>query len=155
MTVTKRSKPIQIEPPTITVCPNPGFKPSMSKLYNLSTSFREILINRQLLKNQKKKLNLLYKRNVEELYNDFVYNDGITFNFWGFDLKFGKNYIPPLQLEIQLKKTHTMFDGICYTMDFSKVVHRGRGKRYCFTKNVNFINNCPFFALGGFEFQAF
>ena len=61
MTVTKRSKPIEIEPPTITVCPNTGFKPSISKLYNLSTSFRDILISRGWPKKGKKELNMLHK----------------------------------------------------------------------------------------------
>ena len=41
-TVTKRSEEYQFETPSITICPEPGFKPSVTQKYNLSLPTRHI-----------------------------------------------------------------------------------------------------------------
>ena len=41
-TVTKRSEEYEFETPSITICPEPGFKPSVTQKYNLSIPTRYI-----------------------------------------------------------------------------------------------------------------
>ena len=41
-TLIKRSEEYELEVPTITICPEPGFKPSITQTYNLSNPARHI-----------------------------------------------------------------------------------------------------------------
>ena len=93
MTVTKRSESLQYEPPSIIICPKPGLKPSISKQYNLNIPAGDIFTWSSWLDNENLDVDLLHTRDVEEFYDEFQYGDGLTFNFGGTDLKFGKNEI--------------------------------------------------------------
>ena len=102
ITLTKRSEPHEYEPPSVMVCPIPGYKPSISKKYNISIPPGDIFINEHWHKYESLEKKLFYTRNVEELYEEFQYGDSLTFRFGFWDLKFGKNEIVK-GLEVDLK----------------------------------------------------
>ena len=74
--ITKRSMDLEFEPPAITICPKPAFKPSISRLFNLSTPVRSLFLGTG---------DPLYKpkniTDVQELYEDYSYANDLTFLF--------------------------------------------------------------------------
>ena len=75
-TLTKRSMTLKFEPPAIIICPKPAFKPSISRLFNLSTPVRSIFldIGDTLFKSE----NIT---DVQELHEEFSYANDLTFLF--------------------------------------------------------------------------
>ena len=74
--ITKRSMDLEFEPPAITICPKPAFKPSISRL---STPVRSFFLgaggpNHPLYKPE----NIT---DVQELYEDYSYANDLTFLF--------------------------------------------------------------------------
>ena len=104
-TVTKRSIDLPYEYPTLIICPNPSFKPSISKKHDLEIPIRDIF-------NQKTKItkriyqNIFPNQTVPDLYREFSYYSDITFVFQDpyninafIDLKSGKNKFGSLEIE--------------------------------------------------------
>ena len=118
MTVTKRSVPLEIEPPSVMFCPISGFKPSTSRKYNLSFAPEDIFSNEHWIRNEYLEKNMIYKRNVKELYEEFQYGNSLTFTFFGFDLKFGRNIWNGGVVE--LKIVPTLLFGNCYVIEFDE-----------------------------------
>ena len=75
-TLTKRSMTLKFEPPAIIICPKPAFKPSISRLFNLSTPVRDIFLGTgdPLFKSE----NIT---DVQELHEEFSYANDLTFLF--------------------------------------------------------------------------
>ena len=69
--VTKRSKCFPFEVPTIIICAEPGFKPSVSKKYNLDEPPRFIF-------NNVKGTNIIGNRSVPELWEEFSYANDLN-----------------------------------------------------------------------------
>ena len=119
-TVTKRSIYLPYEYPTLIICPNPSFKPSVSKKHGLKIPIRDIF-------NQKTKItkriyqNIFPNHTVPDLYNEFSYHSDITFVFEDpyninafIDLKSGKNKFG--SLEIEWKKIEVSSLGTCHLL---------------------------------------
>ena len=84
-----------------------------------------MLFNNFTLKYKKKEWDFLYKKNVQELYEEFEYGNSIIFTIGGFDLEFRRNkniQFRESSIEVELKKIVTIFDGVCYKMEFSDLI---------------------------------
>ena len=89
-TVTKRSEHGQYEAPSITICPMPAFKPSISAEYNLSNPIRNNFIP---WSRDHKDTEIFGNKTVQELFEESTYSNDLTFIFEGKELNHGKNKI--------------------------------------------------------------
>ena len=81
-TVTKRSEQHKFEAPVIIICPEPNFKPSISKQLNVSVPVRDIFLTESDFTNFLD-MNLPFKENVQELYEQFSYTNDFTYLYNG------------------------------------------------------------------------
>ena len=115
--LTKRFESIPYESPTMIVCPEPGFKPSISKKYNLNITARDLFLpwmGDKVSNVIKEKFN---NKRVKKLYEEFTYgNDDLLFLYEGTFLKAGKNKvnIGNKLVDIELKNLPTYYNGACY-----------------------------------------
>ena len=70
--LTKRSMNLEFEPPALTICPKPAFKPSISTLFNLSMPLRSIFLGDPWYQSKN-------TSNVQELFEKFSYANDLTF----------------------------------------------------------------------------
>ena len=70
--LTKRSMNLEFEPPALTICPKPAFKPSISTLFNLSMPMRSIFLGDPWYQSKN-------TSNVQELFEKFSYANDLTF----------------------------------------------------------------------------
>ena len=119
-TVTKRSIDLPYEYPTLIICPNPSFKPSVSKKYVIDIPIRDLFT--QTTKITKRIYqNIFPNQTVPDLYREFSYDSDITFVFEDpyninafIDLKSGKNKFG--SLEIAWKKIEASSLGTCHLL---------------------------------------
>ena len=64
MTIIKRSEERQFEAPSLIICPEPGFKPSIPKKYNLSVPTRYVFtrVNESIIVQNKKTIQGVQKK---------------------------------------------------------------------------------------------
>ena len=91
-TVTKRSIELPYEYPSLTICTNPPFKPSVSKKYELEIPTRDLFISES---DTTKKIfeTKFMNKTMENLYRNFSYDGDVTFNYYGKELKSGINHV--------------------------------------------------------------
>ena len=85
-TLTKRSMTLKFEPPAIIICPKPAFKPSISRLFNLSSPVRSIFLGDPWDKFK----NITDVQELHEEFSDandltFLFPNGyVSFTYWKF-----------------------------------------------------------------------
>ena len=91
-TVTKRSENHEYEAPVITICPEPSFKPSISRQFNINVPVRDIFL-RKLDFTDFVDANFLQNKTFQKMYEEFTYNNAFTYIYEGADLHLGKNEV--------------------------------------------------------------
>ena len=119
-TVTTRSINHPYEAPAMTICSNPPFKPSISKLYNLTIPIRDLFY---LPTNTTKRLydQIFINESMKSLYEKFSYSEDLQFVFWMDKLTLGINqvkYLKNVTIEVELKKVPTIGLGLCHLIQF-------------------------------------
>ena len=122
--LTKRSESIPYESPTIIVCPEPGFKPSISKKYNLNITTRDLFLpwmGDSVIQVIKEKF---HSQTVKNLYEEFTYgNDDLLFLYENTYLKRGKNKVKIGNkiMDVELKILPTYYNGACFLIESKNV----------------------------------
>jgi hypothetical protein len=119
-TLTMRSIDHPYEAPAMTICSNPPFKPSISKLYNLTIPLRDLFY---LPTNTTKRLydQIFKNESMKFLYEKFSYSEDLQFVFWMDKLTLGINqvkYLKNVTIEVELKKVPTIGLGLCHLIQF-------------------------------------
>ena len=145
-TVTKRLKALEIELPSLILCPKPSFKQSVFNQYNLSIPVRDIFTNPSWLFDENLGMKQLLEKNVKELYDELYYTNDITFLFNGLDLRLGENNITVIgdfdkaNLGVEIQLVPTTQSGNCYLMEFnlySKWQYKGSAVYIRFNQNLD------------------
>ena len=122
-TMIKRSENLPYEAPTIIVCPEPRFKPSISRRYNLSNPARDFfthwmghsLMPHALIEDT------FQNRTVENLFEELSYSiNDLVFVYENHYLKLGKNELTMMDgntLTIELKSLPTFYYGQCHLIE--------------------------------------
>ena len=121
-TVIKRTENLPYESPTIIVCPEPRFKPSVSRKYNLSSPARDIFSPWMgdffitFIKDT------FHNRTVQDVYEEFTYsNNDLMFVYENTYLELGKNEVKHKysknSIDIELKNFPTLYYGQCYLIE--------------------------------------
>ena len=118
-TMIKRSENLPYEAPTIIVCPEPRFKPSRSRKYNLNDPARDFFTpwNPSVIPFIK---NTFPNRTVEDLYEELSYSkNDLMFLYGSTVLKLGINEVDiwGSKIVIELKNVPTFYNGQCYLIE--------------------------------------
>ena len=118
-TVTKQSEKCPYEIPSIIICPEPGYKQTLLKQYNMTPA--------KLLYGRFEK-EVLYNHSVQELFEKFTYANDFYFTFsneWNHPdhilLNPGLNKIPRADNEtalIEIKTIPTLYLGVCHLLQY-------------------------------------
>ena len=104
--------------PTILICSNTAFKPSMAKEYQFDYPLRSLFWDLQESQQIK---NLFKDQSVTNVFNNFSYAHDLTFSILGdFVLKPGINYFDfgkNVTGLFELKKIPTIYHGTCHIID--------------------------------------
>lgn len=123
-TVTTRSIDQEFEPPALTFCSNPPFKPSKSKKYQLDFPARDLFyvptnITKQIYEER------FNNKTVQEMYEEFSYSDELKFVFWDEYLTVGKNKLKYVYegaaVDVELIEVPTIGLGLCHVIQLKNV----------------------------------
>ena len=119
-TVTERSIPIEdlggYKSPTIVICPNPAFKPSISDLHSFTYPTRD-LFNMKTPFSEKYQY-LFNKTTVRSKFDAFSYADDLVYKAFGTAFNEGDNLLDfgDVKINIEFKKVRTAYEGVCYVI---------------------------------------
>ena len=120
-TMIKRSETLPLESPTIIVCPEPNFKPSMSRKYNLSNPARDLFTPWMIDLVKPFIEDTFQNRTVEDLYEELSYSkNDLMFFYENHYLKLGKNELVKWDgntVVIELKSLPTFYYGQCFLIE--------------------------------------
>ena len=101
------------------VCPEPNFKPSITRKYNLSRPARDFFTPWMGLTTFIE--DTFQNRTVQDLFEELSYNKNDLMIFYqGTYLKLGKNEVENLdgyKIDIELKSLPTLYNGHCYLIE--------------------------------------
>ena len=118
-TVVRNEDAEHLVSPTILICSNTAFKPSIAKEYQLDQTLRSLFWGS--LKDSQKVKNLFKRESVPNIFHNLSYANDLTFSILSdFVLKPGTNYIEfgeNVTGLIEVKMIPTVFLGTCHIID--------------------------------------
>ena len=118
ITETRRSVHRELEYPSLTICPNPPFKPSVSRHYKFTFPIRD-LFTKNTDTTTKIYKDLFHNFTIPELYENFTYHNDLTFIYDNVELMTGTNRNEKWRdQEIELKKVPASYLGTCHLLQF-------------------------------------
>ena len=117
-TVVRNEELEQLVSPTILICPNSAFKPSITKEYQFDYSARSLFWD---LKDSQKVKKIFRDQSVPDVFHNFSYAHDLTFSILSkFVLKPGTNYFDfekNVTGLFELKAIPTVYQGTCHIID--------------------------------------